>query len=173
MIAKVDAQTGEVTPMAAGTTIITAYTDGNLYHKAGEVFYTLTVLKGSVSLSFSQPTASVNLDATEFVLPTLSNPQDVSVTYSSSNPTVATVLALTGDVTLVAVGTTTITATFDGDGRYNGASASYMLTVTPNNPTGIDNIYTSSESARKVMIDNQIFIIRDGKMYTITGYKVK
>lgn len=41
-----------------------------------------------------------------------------------------------------------------------------------NNPTDVDNIYTS-ESARKVMIDNQIFIIRDGKMYTITGHKVK
>ncbi len=50
------------------------------------------------------------------------------------------------------------------------------MTITaiynPNNPTDVDNIYTS-ESARKVMIDNQIFIIRDGKMYTITGHKVK
>ena len=300
MIAKVDAETGEVTPISAGTTTIIAYTDGNLYHMAGQVSYTLIVLKGSVSLSFTNTSVNVRIDDEEFVLPTLNNPQDVSVTYSSSNPAVATVLALTGDVTLVAVGTTTITATFDGDGRYNGASASYMLTVTPrsytitwlqddgslidqtivvegeipthanpskpataeftytfigwtpavvivtgdatytatyeskrnsytvtfvdydgtilkvdiveygqaatppenpvrenhyfvgwdvdfscvtgdmtitaiynpNNPTDVDNIYTS-ESARKVMIDNQIFIIRDGKMYTITGHKVK
>ena len=49
--------------------------------------------------------------------PTLLNPEQLSVTYSSSDPSVATVDALTGDVTLVAAGTTTITATFAGDAK--------------------------------------------------------
>ncbi len=118
MVATVNAETGEVAPVAAGTTTITAYTNGDLFHEAGEVSYTLTVLKGTVSLAFSAPTASVKVDATEFVLPILSNPQDVEVTYSSSNPAVATMFAFTGDVTLVAAGTTTITATFAGDEKY-------------------------------------------------------
>ena len=47
-------------------------------------------------------------------------------------------------------------------------TATYKLT----DPTGVDNIY-GIEPARKVMIDNRIFILRDGKMYTITGHKVK
>ena len=130
MIAVVNGETGEVTPVAAGTTTITAYTNGDLFHEAGKVSYTLTVLKGNVSLAFSAPTASVKENAEVFVLPTLSNPQDMEVTYSSSDPAVATVFALTGDVTLVAAGTTTITATFEGNEAYNETSASYTLTVT-------------------------------------------
>ena len=174
MIAKVDAQTGEVTPMAAGTTIITAYTDGNLYHKAGEVSYTLIVLKGSVSLSFTQNTVSVRVDDEEFVLPTLNNPQDVSVTYSSTNPAVATVLALTGDVTLVAAGTTTITATFLGDKSYNEASASYDLIVTESTATDLNYISTqpNASSVQKILLSGQLLILRDGKTYNIMGQEL-
>ena len=174
MIAKVDAQTGEVTPMAAGTTIITAYTDGNLYHKAGEVSYTLIVLKGSVSLSFTQNSVSVRVDDEEFVLPTLNNPQDVSVTYSSSNPAVATVLALTGDVTLVAAGTTTITATFLGDKSYNEASASYDLIVTESTATDLNYISTqpNASSVQKILLSGQLLILRDGKTYNVMGQEL-
>ena len=174
MIAKVDAQTGEVTPMAIGTTIITAYTDGNLYHKAGEVSYTLIVLKGSASLSFTQNSVSVRVDDEEFVLPTLNNPQDVSVTYSSSNPAVATVLALTGDITLVAAGTTTITATFLGDKSYNEASASYDLIVTESTATDLNYISTqpNASSVQKILFSGQLLILRDGKTYNVMGQEL-
>ena len=174
MIAKVDAETGEVTPISAGTTTIIAYTDGNLYHKNGEVSYTLIVLKGSVSLSFTQNSVNVRIDDEEFVLPTLNNPQDVSVTYSSSNPAVATVLAISGDVTLVAVGTTTITATFLGDKSYNQASASYDLIVTESTATDLNYISTqpNASSVQKILLSGQLLILRDGKTYNVMGQEL-
>ena len=175
MIAKVNAETGEVTLLAAGTTIITAYTEGDLTHEAGEASYTLTVLKGTVSLSFAQPSVNVKVDAEEFVLPALINPQDVEVTYSSSNPAVASVFALYGDVTLVAAGTTTITATFIGDEAYNATSASCTLTVTASDkPTAIEDVRIESEKAQKLLHEGMLYIIRpDGKVYNATGVRVK
>ena len=175
MVAIVNAETGEVTPVAAGTTTINAYTNGDLFHEAGEVSYTLTVLKGIVSLAFSAPTASVKVDATEFVLPILSNPQDVEVTYSSSNPAVATIFALYGDMTLVAAGTTTITATFAGDEKYLPSEASYVLTVEPSgDPTAIEDVGFESDKAEKVLMDGILYIaLPDGKIFDAHGLQVK
>ena len=57
-----------------------------------------------------------------------------TVTWSSSNTDVATIDA-TGAVTLVAVGTTTITASYAGvSGTYGSSSATYELTVTSTEP---------------------------------------
>ena len=47
-------------------------------------------------------------------------------------------------------------------------SATYKLT----DPTGVDNIY-GIEPARKVMIDNRIFILREDKIFTVQGQEVK
>ena len=65
-----------------------------------------------------------------FTAPELTNPNNLNVTYSSSNEAVATVDAETGAVTLLKAGETTITATFDGNSDYKPGSASYTLTVT-------------------------------------------
>ncbi|MBP3638947.1 MAG: Ig domain-containing protein [Muribaculaceae bacterium] len=56
-------------------------------------------------------------------------PEGVSVTYSSSNETVATVDAETGEVTAVAAGTAEITATVAADKIHEGSTASYSVTV--------------------------------------------
>ena len=104
----------------------------------------------------------------------MNNPQDVSVTYSSSNPAVATVLAISGDVTLVAVGTTTITATFLGDKSYNQASASYDLIVTDSTSTDLNNISTlpNASSVQKILRNGQLIILRDGKTYNVMGQEL-
>jgi M6 family metalloprotease-like protein len=68
----------------------------------------------------------------DFIAPTLTiDPLGtvVDVTYTSSNPKVATVDKTTGEVTLVDEGTTTITARFEGNDTYNPAQAKYKLTV--------------------------------------------
>ncbi len=62
-----------------------------------------------------------------------------TVTWSSSNTGVATIDA-NGEVTLVAVGTTTITASYAGvEDQYRPSEGSYELTVTDSNAPGTQN----------------------------------
>ena len=58
----------------------------------------------------------------------LTNPNNLAVTYDSSDKTVATV-ADNGEVTILAAGITTITARYPGDETYLNGSASYTLEV--------------------------------------------
>jgi uncharacterized protein YjdB len=86
------------------------------------------------SLSFSVTAAEASLGE-DFTEPTLTkDPADLEgVVFSSSNTSVATVDAETGEVTLKAEGETTITATFEDTEELNGSTASYKLTVTDPN----------------------------------------
>ena len=80
-------------------------------------------------LSFEKSEYTANLNES-FTAPTLNNPHNVTVSYSSSNGKVATVDASTGKVTLVGAGETTITAISAASSTYSSGSASYKLTVT-------------------------------------------
>ena len=138
-VATID-QNGNVTLVAAGETTIKANYTGDNNHEAKEASYVLTVstasapAKQDVTLTFS-PTSATATMGEAFNAPTLTataNGETVtglSISYSSSNTSVATVNASTGAVTLVAPGTTTITASFSGNDNYNAATASYTLTV--------------------------------------------
>ncbi len=64
-----------------------------------------------------------------FSTPELTKATDAVVTYSSSDESVASVDASTGDVTLVGAGVTVITATAPQTDAYAAGSASYTLTV--------------------------------------------
>lgn len=85
--------------------------------------------KTTPTMTFSPATVEITIgdDVTEPTLTT--DPAGLSVTYSSSDTDVATVNSSTGEVTVVAAGTTTITATFAGNDDYNSATATYTLTV--------------------------------------------
>ena len=70
-----------------------------------------------------------------------------AVTWSSSDTDVATVNATTGAVTLIGVGTATITASFAGNDDYTEASATYELTVIDSYAKGqLNNPYTVAEA---------------------------
>lgn len=127
-VATVDASTGEVTLVAAGTTVITANGPETETYLAGTASYTLTVATKQVrNLAFSATTAEVTL-GDEFTAPTLSGVTD-RVAYSSSNTSVATVDATSGAVTIVAAGKTTITAAAPETETHIAGNASYELTV--------------------------------------------
>lgn len=64
----------------------------------------------------------------ENTFPTLTNDNNLPVNYSSSDESVATINA-NGEITLVAAGKTTITATFAGNSEFDAGDASYELTV--------------------------------------------
>lgn len=68
-------------------------------------------------------------DAAGASYPTLTNNSDGTVSYESSDTEVATIDAATGEITLVAAGSTTITANVTATANYSAASASYTLTV--------------------------------------------
>ncbi|MBP5620000.1 MAG: endonuclease [Bacteroidaceae bacterium] len=86
-------------------------------------------------LAYSSTTATAILGAT-YNAPTLKNPNNVApITYSSSNKSVATIDA-SGNVSILATGTTTITASFAGNTNYQSGSASYVLTVSKQQTVG-------------------------------------
>ena len=64
---------------------------------------------------------------------------NTTVTFSSSNPSVATVDASTGAVTVLAAGKTVVTAIVADSDLYMGASAYYILTVLPEQAYSIEN----------------------------------
>ncbi len=131
-VATVDAATGEVTLVAAGTTTIKAATEATETYKAGEASYTLVVVdpnaKKPANLAFANATVSVDLSE---AVPAnaLTKDTDAAVVYTSSNVEVATVDAATGEVTLVAAGTTTIKAATEATETYEAGEATYTLTV--------------------------------------------
>lgn len=85
--------------------------------------------KTDPKLSFSETSVQTVLGKA-FTAPTLSNPYNVPVTYSSSDATVATVAA-DGSVSPLKAGTTTITAKSEATDTYDAGEASYILNVTP------------------------------------------
>lgn len=77
----------------------------------------------------------------------LTNPHNFAVTYGSSDETVATV-DTNGEVTILAVGTTTITASYLGDDTYLAGTASYTLVV--NEPfVAEDGVFDFVEAANQ------------------------
>ena len=143
-VATVD-QSGDVTLVAAGTTVITATFAGSDDYKAGSITYTLTVEKADPvanGLTFSSTTATAKMGET-FTAPTLTNPYSLSLTWTSSDESVATV-DQSGDVTLVAAGTTVITATFAGSDDYEAGSITYTLTVETSVVDAIQSVNADS-----------------------------
>lgn len=82
-------------------------------------------------LSFNMSFVEVNWDEREsFTAPVLNNPNGLTVTYSSTNPAVATVDPTTGEIAFVGNGETTITAKSARTGEFKAGEASYDLAVT-------------------------------------------
>ena len=113
-------QVSTVTILNAGTTTITASQSGNENFEAAEgVLQELVINKAAQTITFDElPEKIVGDEAFEL---TASASSGLSVSYESSDETVATVSGST--VTILAVGTTTITASQIGNENYNEASA--------------------------------------------------
>ncbi len=89
--------------------------------------YTPTT-KAPAGLEYETTEYTVNLGE-EFATPVLTNPNGLTVTYSTSDASKATVDANTGAVTVVAAGTVTITASTIGDATHDAGTASYTITI--------------------------------------------
>lgn len=122
----------------------------NAQIKTITVTYGEGTAKADAELSFSVSAFTAELDG-ENEFPALSNPHELSVSYSSSNEAVATI-DTNGAITLVAAGTTTIKASSEETNEYNAGEASYTLTVVDPNAPGstAENPYTVAQAREAI-----------------------
>ena len=122
--------------------------------------------KKAAGLSWGKASTTATLGE-EFTL-TLSNANNLPVTYSSSEETVATI-SQEGVITLVAAGKTTLTAAFAGNDEYEAQSVSIVLTVKEKDdnpqPVEVENLTVAQALA---IIDT----LAAGKTSTVE-YEVK
>ena len=111
---------GVVTIVGVGSTVITANQAGNAnYNAATAVTQTLVVGKADQTITFGAIAAKAVGDPNFTLTATASS--GLAVTYTSSNPAVATVTSA-GVVTIVGPGSTVITASQAGNANYNAAT---------------------------------------------------
>lgn len=151
---------GVVSVVGVGDAKITATFAGNDEYDAAEVSFDLKVNpnKTNAELAFSPEEITITLDET-FTAPTLSNPHDAPVVYSSNNTDVAEVDESTGAVTIKAAGTAKITAKVPSTDETYVGSASYTINV--NEPAGTD-ISNTPETAYTVAKAYELIDAGDG-----------
>ena len=133
------------------------------YNEAG------AVVLDPAGISYSRKQYDITLgDTVDFV--TLNNPNNLPVTYASSNTNVATIDS-DGNVEVVGVGTTTISATSEKTDKFDAGYASYIINVkAPADPS--ESIANTPETAYTVA--QAIELINAGKglddMVYVVGY---
>ena len=151
-ISKSSAIEGEAVTISVEANTGYTFNAWNIY-KTSDAGTTVSPAAASASTSFTMPAYGVTVDATfaasctahglvyastsveknvgdAAFTNTLTNPNSLTVTYSSSNTSAATVNPTSGMVTIVGAGETTITATWAGDATYCSGTATYTLTVS-------------------------------------------
>ena len=150
--------TYEITDNTAGATIdgatVTVAQAGSVTVKAtapavtgfakSEATYTLTVTdsRTSAGLAYAEDAQTVTVGEV-LSAPALTNPHSLAVIYSSSDEDIATIDA-SGNVTGVAVGSATITASFGGNDDYAAGNASYVVTVKKAVGVAADGVFDFS-----------------------------
>ena len=131
--------------------------------------------KKAPGLSWGTASREVTIGSEDNVFPTLSNENQLAVTYSSDNTEVATIDA-DGVITLVAAGTANITAEFAGNDEFEAGSVTYKLTVNAAPDPSVD-ITNTPETAYTVAKANDLITAGQGldtKVYVIgTITKIK
>ena len=181
---------GKIHLVGSGTTNITASQAGNgTYSPATTVTQALTVLKKSQIITFNPLPGKTIGDADFDAAATASS--GLAATYASSDTSVATIV--NGKVHLIAAGTTTITASQEGNAEYLAASsATQTLTVNRKEQnitfaalapktlgdadfdavatasSGLAVIYTSSDSTVATIVDEKVHLVGAGTT-TITA----
>ena len=170
-VASVGYYDGNITFVSEGETTITA----NSYN-AGSASYKLKITD-------ARPDAGISFDVTEytyemgsgeeFVAPTLNNPNNVNVTYVTSDWNIASADYYSGKVTIFGVGKVTITAESQATETYQASKASYTLEITDPSliytaPFTNDNAGFKEEGSNGVWQWNQYGYIMAQGGYSVT-----
>lgn len=159
-IATVD-NNGVVTFIASGTVTITAQAAETDCYNAAEASYTLTILRGTQSLSFRKGNETdwvFNPDKPVFSNPAVSNEGVTDISYSIVSLTDGADWSefneTTGEIKICSAGTFKIQAKTEGDERYEGTEAEYILTV--------------EKAEQEIRFPQETYILKYGKHFEIT-----
>lgn len=137
---------------------IAVMADGSL-EPSGVISKTYTL---ELAFAWSAATCKADIVSTTNVYPTLTTNSEGAVSYSSSDETVATIDATTGNITLVGKGKTTITAAVEAWGDFSASTASYELTVINSTEVSVFRLI-NSESGLEAGANYLVVNITDGK----------
>lgn len=173
-VVKVNAETGELTVVGAGTAIISVSGAETDYRLAPVTkTYTVWIDKATLVFSFEKAAVTANLGAAVPANKLSVGLYDGEVQYTSSDEQIATV-SQDGVVTALAIGEVTITATgAETDNCYEAQQAQYQLTIS--DASGISTITSDAASTGKVynLKGQQVNLPTAGKgVYIIGGKKV-
>ena len=156
--------------VAEGTASVTLKFDNtsskNIRFDNAELF--IGESKKAPGLSWGTASCEVTIGSEDNTFPTLSNENNLAVKYSSDNTDVATIDA-EGNITLVAAGTSNITAEFAGNDEFEAGSVSYKLIVKAAPYPSVD-ITNTPETAYTVAKANDLITAGQGletKVYVI------
>ena len=110
--------------------------------------------KLTATLSFASEAYGVNVGETTFVKATANYETD-QITYASSNPDIAMVDAVTGEVTGVETGTTTVTASVAETDDYTAATASCTITVTGQSASTLGVAFVAERNDKSCAMTNE------------------
>ncbi len=118
-----------ITAKKAGeVTLMFAVPEAEKYNASNELEVNLTINKIAAGIKYDTDEVIGYLHEASDELPVLSNPNALDVTYTSEDPYVASV-DKNGNVTIRHIGTTIITASFNGNDVYTADEDMYMLDV--------------------------------------------
>ena len=119
---------GNIRIVGAGSSIITAKQAGDAtFNAASDVSQTFVVAKSNQTITFN-PLPAKKIGDADFA-PGATSTSGLTITYTSSNLSVATIV--NGNIRVIAAGVTTITASQPGNTNYNAAAlVTQSLTVT-------------------------------------------
>ena len=116
---------------------------------------TLTLEKTELkpaNVSWSETECTVNLNGV-YEFPTLSRDTDADVKYTSSDASVAAIDPVTGEITVLAEGSTKITAACEANSTYDWGEASYTLVVMPEGYSSVVYDFTNFKSGETAMAE--------------------
>ena len=124
-------------------------------------------VKPAAGLSYGENGTITITYGEAYTLPTLSNPNNLTVTYTSSHEDIATVDEK-GTVTPTGkAGQTTIKATFEGNDKYLAGDASYLLVVNVKATPGTD-VYELVTDASSLKANDQIIIVSEDNLNALS-----
>lgn len=147
----------DIPEAAQNGTLKIMVTNKNAQYTKVTLVPTNMVVKNPAGLEYKTESYKI-VKGESFTAPTLTNPNNLTVSYASSVPEVAEVDAATGDVTVKGVGETQITASFAGNDQYEAGEASYTLTVR-RKPQVQEGLFYTQVTDNAQIVDGGVYLI--------------